>query len=426
MLDIKLIRQNSEAVKKALKKREAEVDIDYLLKLDKKKREKLQLVEDLRAEKNKISSQAQKNPQLIEKAKEIKENLKKEETELRGMNMEFEKIFLPLPNIPLDDVPRGKNEKDNIVLRQKGKIPKFNFKLKDHLDLGQELDLIDTGGAAKISGARFGILKNEAVLLELALLNFAFDFLLKHNFVPVLPPALIKKETMQAMGYVDTAEDLEERYYLEKDGLFLAGTAEQSIGAIHREEMFAEKDLPKRYAAFSPCFREEAGSYGKDTRGIFRVHQFDKLEMFSFAKPEDSREEHNFLLAIAEKLMEELELPYRVMHLCTGEMSHPSASTFDIETWFPCQGKYRETHSISNCTDFQARRLNTKYLNPDNNAPEFVHTLNATAFAMGRIIIAIMENYQQKDGKILMPKALKKYLSFEYIPQKHGRKNNND
>jgi len=404
MIDINLLRENPDLVKTALTKREVDLDVNKIASLDKKKRELLQVVEGLRAEKNKFSSG---KPGDIEKAKEIKARLKIKEEDLKVVDEEFSKLFSLIPNIPLDDVP----EKEFKVIREWGKPTNFDFKIKDHLEIGESLNLIDVKRAAKISGSRFGILKNQAVLLEFALVRFAMDNILKQGFVPVVPPVLLKEEMMKKMGYIDTKEDLEERYFFEKDNLFLAGTSEQMIGPMHAEEILS--DLPKRYLSFSSCFREEAGSYGKDTKGIFRVHQFDKLEMFSFAKADDSKKELEFLLSIEEDLVKKLKLPYRVVHLPANDISRPSASTFDIETWIPSQEKYRETHSASNCTDFQARRLNIKY--KEGSKTNFVHTLNGTAFAIGRMIIAILENYQQKDGSVKMPKALNKYLGFKVI-----------
>jgi len=412
MIDIKLLRQNPEVVKQALKNRGVELDIDKLLDLEKQKREMLQIVEKLRSQKNEISSQKGK-PDDLEKAKQIKQELKDKEKELENLEKDFESLFMLIPNIPLKDVPIGKNEKDNKIIKEWGKIPKFNFDLKDHLELGKSLDLIDIERAVKISGSRFGILKNQAVLLEFALIQLAFDSLIKEDFTPVVSPTFLKPEMMKAMGYIDTEEDRAERYFLEKDKLYLAGTSEQMIGPMHQGETFDKQELPKRYVAFSSCFREEAGSYGKDTKGIFRVHQFDKIEMFSFTKPDDSQKEHKFLIGLEEKLMQALEIPYRLVQMCTGDISRPSATTYDIEAWIPSQEKYREVQSASNCTDFQARRLNIKY--KEKGKTDFVHTLNATAFAIGRTIIAILENYQQKDGQILVPKVLRKYLGAKYI-----------
>ncbi len=412
MIDIKILRENPEIIKDALKKRGVNLDIDNLLTLDKRKREATKAIEALRAERNKISLSAKDNPELMAKGKQIKDELKKLEEELKGLEAEFDPLFLLIPNIPLPQVPEGAGEKDNVVIKEWGKKPKFSFEAKDHIEIGKGLDLIDIDRAAKISGSRFGILKNEAVLLEFALIRLAMDVLLKEGFTPVIPPTLIKPKMMKGMGYIETNEELAERYFLEKDGLFLVGTAEQAIGPMHQDEVFEEKELPQRYVAFSSCFREEAGSYGKDTKGIFRVHQFDKVEMFSFIKPEDSSKEHLYLLGLAEKLMRMLNLSFRVVNLCAGDLARPSAQTYDIETWIPSQERFRETQSISNCTDFQARRLNIRYKSPKL---EFVHTLNGTAFAIGRMLIAILENYQQKDGKVVVPKALRKYVGCKLI-----------
>jgi len=297
-------------------------------------------------------------------------------------------------------------------------LPKFNFSVKNHLQIGEDLGLIDIKRAAKVSGTRFGYLKNEAVLLEFALVKFAFDSLIKYGFIPIVPPVLIKPDMMKAMGYIDTQQDRAEKYFLEKDNLYLVGTAEQSIGPMHQGEILKEKDLPKRYVGFSTAFREEAGSYGKDTKGILRVHQFDKIEMFSFCHPEKSKQEHKFLISLQEKLVQELKLPYQLVHLCSGDSARVSASTFDIEIWMPSENKYRETHSCSNCTDFQSRRLNIRYHNSKTNKSEFVHTSNGTVFAIGRMLIAILENYQRKDGRIEVPKVLRKYLGSKYVDNK--------
>ena len=418
MIDIKLLREKPDVVKEALQKRGVEVDVDYLRELDQRIRSLKKDIDDLRRKRNEISKQAPKDPEKIEEAKQIKEKLKKKEEEIAGLQKEFDSIFFLIPNIPLEDTPIGKDENDNVVVEKWGEPKKFNFQVKDHLEISRLWDLIDVERAAKISGSRFGILKNEAVLLEFALIKFTYDFLTKkYNFIPVIPPILIRPEAMRGMGYIDTEQDLQERYFLEKDNLFLVGTAEQAVGPMHKDEIFEEKELPKRYLAFSTCLREEAGSYGKDTRGIFRVHQFDKIEMFSFTKPEDSQRELQFLLGIEKELMRKLKIPFQVVKVCTGDLSRPSAQTFDIEAWIPSQKKYRETHSCSNCTDFQARRLNIRFKREKTNDLEFVHTLNATGFAIGRTLIAIFENYQQKDGKILVPKVLRKYAGFRRIPK---------
>ena len=408
MLEIKFIRQNPEKVKEVCKKRQSKVDIDQLLILDKKKNEYLQEVENLRAKQNKLGKDD------IREAQEIKDKIKKIEPELEKTKKEFQNLMLQIPNLPLDDVPVGKDEKDNLVIEEIGEKPKFDFQPKDYLELTEKLDWVDIERAAKVSGARFGYLKNQAVLLQFALINFAFDILTNKRFIPIIPPVMLKSEMAKGMGYLEQA-DKEEAYYLPQDDLYLVGTSEQSIGVMHANEVFEEKDLPKRYVGFSTCFRREAGSHGKDTKGILRVHQFDKIEMFIFCQPEESKKEHQLLLKTEKELMNGLELPYRVVHLCTGDIGRPSASTYDIETWMPGQNRYRETHSTSNCTDFQARRLNIRYRKNKDKKLEFVHMLNGTAFAIPRILIAILENYQQADGSVKIPKVLQKYLGAKVI-----------
>jgi seryl-tRNA synthetase len=402
MLDIKFIRENPEKVKEACKNRGLVCDVRKVIELDEKRRELLQKIEGLQAQQNKLGKED------IEKAKQLKQEVKELEPQLRDVEVGLHSMLSLFPNIPQEDVPVG-DESKNVVLRQVGKQPKFSFEPKDHLELGEALNIIDVKRAVKLSGSRFGYVKREAALMEFALVQLAFEMASKEGFVPIIPPVLVKPEAMQGMGYVDTPEDLAERYYLEKDQLFLVGTAEQAVGPLHQGEVFEEGELPSRAIAFSTCFREEAGSYGKDTRGILRVHQFDKLEMFSFAHPEKSKEEHQFLVSLQEKLWKQLEIPYQVVQLATGDMARPSSSTIDIEAWMPGQGKYREVSSASNTTDFQARRLNIKFRGKEGKL-EYVHMLNATAFAIGRTIIAILENYQQKDGSVKIPKVLQKYI----------------
>ena len=404
MLDIKYIRENSDKVKQGCKKKQINVDIDKLLDIDKKRRELLQKIEKLKAEQNKISG---KDQDQIEKAKELKKEIKGIEPELAKIGEEYIKIMRTIPNIPLDDVIDGDGEEGNKVLREEGQKPDFSeFKPKDYLEIAEKLNIIDIQRAAKTSGSRFGYIKGGAVLLEFALVQLAFKTLGKHDFVPVVPPVMLKREAMEGMGYLDRGAD--EVYHLEKDDLFLVGTSEQSIGAMHMDEVLQEKDLPKRYMGFSTCFRREAGAYGKDTKGILRVHQFDKIEMFSFSLPEKAEEEHKLFLSLEEELMNLLKLPYRVIDICSGDLGDPAAKKWDIEAWMPGQDTYRETHSTSNCTDWQSRRLNIRYKGKDG--VKFVYTLNGTAFAVGRIIISIIENYQQKDGSVLVPEVLQEYM----------------
>ena len=419
MLDIKFIRENPKLVKIGCEKKNIKVDIERLLELDEKKRECTKNLDEKRRKINQLSDSISKEKntkireELIEKAKKIKTEIQKEEERFKKIEKEFLELMYQIPNLPLPEVPLGKSEKDNLVLREVGEKPRFDFPPRDYLEIVEKLDLIDIKRAAKISGTRFGFLKRELVLLEFALINFTFDFLLKENFIPILPPVLLKEEMMRGMGYLEQL-DREEAYYLEKDKLYLVGTAEQPLGTMHANEIFEEKDLPKRYVGFSTCFRREAGSWGKETWGIFRVHQFDKIEMFSFLKPEDSRKEHLFFLELEEKLMQSLKIPYRVIQICTADLGFPAAEKYDIEAWIPSRKEYRETHSTSNCTDFQSRRLNIRYRKKGEGL-EFLHTINGTAFAIGRILIAIIENYQQEDGSFLVPEVLQKYLKMKKI-----------
>ena len=408
MLDIKFIRNFPDKVKKGAQNKGVKVDIDKLLKLDERRKEYLKEIEELRAKQNKLSKEEMKE------AQEVKAKIKKLEPELENIEQEIDSLALAIPNVPLDDVPVGENEKDNVVIEEFGQKTKFNFEPKDYLELAEKLDLIDIKRAAKVSGSRFGYIKKEAVLLEFALINLAFRRLTKEGFIPIMHPVMLKSEMARGMGYLEQT-DKNEAYYVPEDDLYLVGTAEQSLGTMHAGEVLKEKELPLRYFAFSTCFRREAGSYGKDTKGIFRVHQFDKVEMFSFSKPEDSGKEHQLFLEIEKKLMKDLKLTYRVVRICTGDLGFSVASKYDIEAWLPSQGRYRETHSTSNCTDFQARRLNIRY--QASQGLDFVHTINGTAFAPGRILIAIIENYQQKDGTIKVPDVLQKYTGFKQIPR---------
>ncbi len=418
MLDIKLIREDPEKIKKACEQKRVKADIDELLDIDRRRREALQGIEDMRSKKNKANKEIQKTASSREKnkiileMKELDRNSDRLDKNLKDLEKKFNKLMCRIPNICLKGVPIG-DEKDSKVMEKVGKETKFDFKTKDYMEIGESLGLIDVKRAAKTTGTRFGFLKGEIALMEFALIRFAFDLLVEKGFMPVIPPVMIKSEMAMGMGFIQQTDD-EEAYYLPKDDLYLIATSEQALGSMHSGEVFGENDLPKRYAGFSTCFRREAGSYGKDTKGIFRVHQFDKVEMFSFVKPEDSVKEHKLLLDIQKELMNELKLPYQVINIASGDLGLPAASKYDIETWIPSENRYRETHSASNCTDFQARRLNVRYKGKSGKL-NFVHTLNGTAFAIGRMIIAILENYQQKDGSVKVPEALQKYLNFKEI-----------
>ena len=405
MLDIKFIRENAKKVEQNAKNKGYKVDIDKLLEVDKKRRELIEAVDKLRSKRKEI---AQKRDE--KQGQQLKKDLKLDENKLEKLNEEFYDLIRQVPNLAKDDVPVGRDELENKITRQVGRKNQFNFKPKDHLELGESLDLIDVERSSKISGPRQSFIKNELVGLEFALISFCFDVLESEGFIKVIPPVIINKKAVEGLGYPEYERG--EGYIV--DDQYLVGTSEHSIVPMHMDEVFSAKDLPRRYAAFSTSFRREAGSYGKDTKGIFRVHQFDKIEMVSFVFPKDDEKELEYLLLLQEKLVKALNLPYQVVQMCTGDLGFPTAKKIDIEAWLPSQNQYRETHSVSTTTDFQARRLNIKYRNGDQTG--FVHILNGTAFAIGRTLIAIMENYQTKDGSIEIPKVLQKYTHFTKIP----------
>lgn len=413
MIDIKLLRENPEKIKEASESKNININIDIekILGADKKVRELDASVQKLREDRNKAAKE--KN---IEKGKKIKDELDKLEKELNSEKEVLYKLLLEIPNLPAKDVKAGKDESENEVVRKFMLPSDFSFTARDHLDIGEDLNLIDVKSAAKVSGTRFSYLKNEAVLLEFALAQYAFENLVKEGFIPIVPPVLIRKEITDGLGYWNGGGN--EDYYLvsdpsEKSEYYLVGTAEHSIVPFHKDEVLNKRDLPKRYLGFSSAFRREAGSYGKDTRGIFRVHQFDKIEMVSFVAEENDDKEHEYLLGLEEKLWQGLEIPYQVVKMCTGDLGFPIARKYDIEAWMPSQKKYREVTSVSTATDFQSRRLNIKY--NDGGKKRFVHILNGTAFAIGRTIVAILENYQREDGSVEIPKVLQKYLGKEFI-----------
>ena len=418
MLDIKFIRQNPKLVSEKSKQKGYSVDIDKLLKVDQQRRELIEEVDHLRSERKKAAEARDEK-----RGQQLKKELKEKENKLEKLTEEFYFLIREIPNLPTDDVPVGKDETGNKPIR-KWKIPKkFDFKVKDYQELGESLDIVDTKTASEVSGSRFGYIKGSLVIVQFALIQYALELLTNKSqlakiseynpkpFVPVIPPVMIKPTVFDQMARL---EPKEERYYLDKDNLYLIGSAEHTLGPMHMNQTLNEKDLPIRYVGYSTSFRREAGSYGKDTRGIFRVHQFDKLEIESFTIPEDSKKEQDFIVEVQEYLMQALEIPYQVVMICTGDMGVPDARQIDIEAWFPAQNKYRETHTADLMTDYQSRRLNTKVKRKDGGT-EFVHMNDATVFA-GRTLLAIMENYQQKDGSILVPKALQKYTGFLKIP----------
>ncbi|PIQ70170.1 serine--tRNA ligase [Candidatus Shapirobacteria bacterium CG11_big_fil_rev_8_21_14_0_20_40_12] len=409
MVDIKKLRENPDFFKKATAdKQRGSGLVDEVLKLDGEKRNLLQKVETLRAERNKLGKED------IERGKQIKVDLSGLKADLSRVDKELEEMLWKLPNPAMPDVPVGKDENENVEVRKWGEIPKFDFAPKAHWQLGESLDLIDTQRAGKVSGTRFGYLKNEGVLLELALLNFGLKKLIEKGFTPVLPPVMIAKEVMSALGYNNYGFD--ETYQIVDEDLVLVATAEHALVPYYKDEILTEGDLPKRFVGFSSAFRKEAGSYGKDTKGILRVHQFNKLEMVSFCKPEDSQKEHEFILGIEEELMQTLKIPYHVTQMCTGDLGDPAAAKFDIGAWFPSENIYRETHSCSNCTDYQARRLNIRFKRKTGEI-EFVHILNGTAFSE-RPILAILENYQKPDGTVEVPEVLRQFVGKDIISPK--------
>lgn len=417
MLDIKLIRENPDAVKTAAHNKGVDIDIDNILTLDKKKQELHQAVQRLQEERNALTKNIKGKPEptQIEAGKKIREQLEKEEKDFNEINSELNSLLLQIPNPAKSDVKVGKDESENDVIKTWGTPKKFTFTPKDHLDLGEALGIIDVERAAKVSGARFTYMKGDGVLLELALVRFALDILIQEGFTPVIPPTLIRKEAMQGLGYMENGGE-EDMYQLVKDGLVLVGTAEQSLVPMHMDEVFDKKDLPRRYVGYSSSFRREAGSYGKDTKGIIRMHQFNKIEMVSFvAQGEDDRE-NDYLLSLEEKMFQALGIPYQVIKMCTGDLGFPAARKYDIEAWVPSQNKYREVTSVSTVTDFQARRLNIKY--QDGDERKYVNVLNGTGLAMSRTPVVILENYQQADGSVSIPEVLQKYMGKDkIIPQ---------
>lgn len=436
MLDIKYIREHLEEVKRGVAAKGFKVDFDKIISLDEKRRALQKEVDEMRASKNKASAlipkaSKEEKVKIIAEMKALDQKYQSEEIELKNIENELVGLLNMVPNLASADVKVGKNESENEVLREVGKLPKFSFKPKDHLDLTKESG-IDMERGAKVSGSRFGYLKGKVALLEFALINMAMGILTDEKriakvikkigkskelkptaFVPVIPPVMIRPEMMIKSGHMFPGEEIE-RYFLKDDELLLVGTSEQSIVPMHMDEVLPLKSLPMRYVGFSTCFRRESGSYGKDTKGILRVHQFDKVEMVSFTTPETSTAELELLLALEEEIMQELDLPYRVIKQCTGDLGASAAKKYDIEAWMPGQNQYRETHSTSNCTDYQTYKLNIKY-QTSSGKNSYAHSLNGTAMAMSRMPIAILENGQQKDGSILLPKKLQKYTGFSRL-----------
>lgn len=402
MLDIKFLRENPDKVNSGAKDKGVEVNVSKILEIDSEYRALSTKLQELFAARN-----AAAKDRDIEKGKSLKSDIDQKESVLNDLKQTLDELLLNIPNIAKEDVKVGKNDTENDVIKTVGEVKKFNFTPKDHVELGLLLDIIDIERATKVSGSRFAYLKNEGALLEFALVQFAMETLLSEGFTPIVPPTIITRETMKKLGYMENGGD-EDMFQLKDNDSVLVGTAEQSIVPMHSDEIFSAKNLPKRYVGFSSSFRREAGSYGKDTRGILRVHQFDKVEMVSFVSEDADDNEHDYLLALEEKFFQALQIPYQVIKMCTGDLGFPVARKYDIEAFIPTQEKYREVTSTSTTTDFQARRLNIKY--QDGEEKKFIHILNGTAFAIGRTLIAILENNQEEDGSVVIPEVLRKYI----------------
>jgi len=421
MLDIKYIRENADIVKKGVedKQLQSTVDIDLLLKLDSEYRNLLRQVETKRSLKNQLSEDISKisdkstRENLVKEASTVKTDLSKLEKELKVLKVQIDEMMLWVPNVPAEDVPFGESEEGNVILRTEGKIPNFDFTPKDHLELGTSLGIVDVERGVKIGGFRSYFLKNEALELQMALLRHSLDLIKSKGFDILDVPWMVRPEFFEGTGYFPWGQD---DHYMTQDGNALIGTAEVSLTSYHAGEILEESSLPIKLAGISPCYRREIGSYGKDTKGIFRVHQFTKVEqVVLLPQGEDlSREWHDKMLGYSEDVLKDLGLPYQVVLMCTGDMGAGQRKKYDIDTWFPSQQKYRETHSDSYFLDFQARRLNMRYKDKEGKI-RFVNTLNNTVIASPRILAAILENYQTEDGKVLVPEVLKKYVDFEKI-----------
>lgn len=413
MLDIEFIRANRQRVEEdAQAKGVTDINIESILSVDDARRSLVQEIDKLRAERNQIAHKnkgAKANSADITRAKELRDLIRSKESELDEQSQDLRSHLLKVPNILHESVQRGEGESANQVVKTVGQKPDFEFEPKDHEALGRQLDLIDIETGAFSSGSRFYYLKNSAVLLEFALVNWLLEKYTAKGFIPVTTPVLVREHMLEATGFFPA--DRNEIYQVNpgEDDLYLIGTSEVTLAGLHMQQPLDEADLPKRYVGFSTCFRREAGSYGQDVKGIFRVHQFDKVEMYSFAHPDKSWEEHEYLLSIEEEILGELGLHYQVVNIGSGDLGAPAAKKYDCEVWLPSQQRFRELTSCSNTTDFQSRRGGIKYRDQAGKL-QYAHTLNGTAMASTRTLIAILENYQTKDGRVRVPQVLQKYM----------------
>ncbi len=420
MLDPKLILDNPEKIREMLKLRNIDFPLDEFIKSDKERRELIIKTDELRKTKNQISIEIAKKKKSNEDASNIIQQMQSISQELQKLEEiqvmtedKYKKLSLTLPNLVHESVPIGKDETANKEIKKWGSTPTFDFKILDHIDLTQKLDLVDLERAAKVSGARFYYLKNQLVRINQALLQFALDFLTEKNYTPIQTPYMINRNAMEGAIIARDFEDV--IYKVEGEDLYLIGTSEHAIASMYEDEIIEGKGLPLRYAGVSPCFRKEAGAHGRDQKGIFRVHQFEKVEQFVFSTPEESWKEHEKMLSNVEEFYQKLGIPYKIMLLSSGDMGKVSAKTYDLEAWMAGQNSYREVASCSNCLDFQARRLKIRFRNRTDEQPQYLHTLNSTLVATTRTMVAILENFQAKDGHVSIPKAIQKYIGSSTI-----------
>ncbi len=424
MLDVKFIRENPELVKQGLLNKNAAVIVDDIIKLDENRRTLIAKTEDLKAKKNQVSSQIPKfkkegkdTTEIFAEMKSVGDEIALLDGQLRNIENEIEDILRNTPNIAHSSVPVGKSAEENVEARKwlpEGFSFKNDFKVLDHIELGKKLQILDFERGTKISGSGFPLYIGKGATLERALINFMLDYHLQHhNYKEILPPVLVNRESMKGTGQIPKMED--DMYFIEKDGLYPIPTAEVPITNIHRDEILSEKDLTIKYVGYSPCFRREAGSYGKESKGFLRVHQFNKVEMVKFSMPENSYDELESMVIDAEDILKALNVPYRILMLCTGDLSFSAAKCYDIETWSPAENKWLEASSCSNFEAFQARRANIRFRREETKKPEFIHTLNGSGLATSRLMVSLLENNQTPEGKVVVPKVLHKYTGFEII-----------
>ena len=416
MIDISILRQTPGLLKAAMARRGLKLDIDAMAEIDGERRLVRAEAESMRAEQRVLGRQisrleGDRRQEAISRAGKLATDFRETLARADEMDERFGTMWVRVPNLAHPSATDGFTDEDNHEIKRWGDIPERGHPPKDHRELGVALGMIDTERAAKVSGSRFGYLTGPAVFIEFGLVRMALDFLAGKGFTPVVPPVLVREQALFGTGFFP--DDDHQVYELPRDDLYLIGTSEVSLAAYHAEEVLDEADLPRRYAGFSTCFRREAGTHGKDTGGIFRVHQFDKVEMFSFCHPERSWDEHEFLLSLEEEIVQRLEIPYRVVNVAAGDLGSSAAKKYDIEAWIPSQRRYREITSCSNTTDFQSRRLRIRFRSESGN--RLVHTLNGTAVAVGRLLIALLENHQQADGSFVVPEALRAHVGFDHV-----------